>query len=318
MIKAITFFLLFFIFQFTSAQTFQFGNSDTSKFEERLAKIAWQQYPGNDFAKLSYYNPIIHYGALELQVMDLTDKKLKSPEEKLKIQEEMLNAQKNLLRSEVYKRYEKYISTIDIHKLRVKAAEEAHLIHLITSKKFKNEESNLDEYNKSFLLFNNAEEARLNAESQLAIAKLHLEELIGVRLEQLAGYKQDNNSITKKGDTLISKSGLKYIVKQAGFGDKPENGQTVKVFYTGKVLTGKVFESNVNDNPLKFVLGAQQALPGLDEGIRLMREGEKGILIIPAKLAYGKEGIRDPTRPEEYIVYPNSSVLYEIHLMDVK
>jgi len=318
MLKVITFSIIALFAQIIQAQHFQFGNADTTKFEERLAKLAWQQFPGNDFAKLSYYNPVFHYGSLELDVIDISDKKLKSPDEKLKIQEEVLNSQRNLLRAEVYKRYEKYMSTIDIHKLRVKAAEEAHLIHLITSKKFKNDESNLDDYNKSFLLFNNAEEARLNAESQLAIAKIHLEELIGTRLEQLTGSRQDNNSIVKRGDTLVSKSGLKYIVKQAGFGDKPENGQTVKVFYTGRVLTGKVFESNVNDNPLKFVLGAQQALPGLDEGIRLMREGEKGILIIPAKLAYGKEGIRDPTRPEEYIVYPNSSVIYEIHLMDVK
>lgn len=283
---------------------------DTTRFEDKLFNLAWKNYPANDITKMGNYMPVINYSnALSLGIS--TGKKVKiSPEESLGLQ-------KALLKAEVEKRYNRYLTSIEILKVRIRASEEAHLIHLITTKKVKREETDLDEYNKSSLIFNNATEAKILAESEVGLAKLNLEELIGVKLEQLSGSGLDMKRVTRRGDTLITGTGLKYVVKDPGFGPSPKIGQMVKVYYSGKV-NGKEFESNLNDTPFKFTLGAQQALKGMDEGLRLMKEGEKGTLIIPAKLAFGNEGIKDPNKPNSYLVPPNAWVIYDLQLVDIK
>ncbi|OQR96277.1 FKBP-type peptidyl-prolyl cis-trans isomerase [Achlya hypogyna] len=48
----------------------------------------------------------------------------------------------------------------------------------------------------------------------------------------------------------------------------PRKGQTVVVHYTAYLQDGKKFDSSRDrDKPFKFKLGAEQVIPGLDEGI---------------------------------------------------
>jgi len=90
-----------------------------------------------------------------------------------------------------------------------------------------------------------------------------------------------------------TESGLYYIREKSGTGEFFTDGDGVKVFYTGKFLDGRVFDSNVGGEVLTFTLPGPYMIDGWNEGIKFMRNGEKGTLIIPYDLGYGEEGRYD-------------------------
>jgi peptidylprolyl isomerase len=64
-------------------------------------------------------------------------------------------------------------------------------------------------------------------------------------------------------------------------------GETIQVYYTGTFVNGTVFDSNVGGNVLKFTVGANQVIPGFDQGVRGMALNQNRTLTIPANEAYG-------------------------------
>ena len=111
------------------------------------------------------------------------------------------------------------------------------------------------------------------------------------------------NQLNYSQDTLTTTSGLKYIIKQKGYGVRAEVGKEVAVHYTGKFLDGKVFDSSLErGEPIEFILGAGRVIKGWDEGIALMNVGAKYTLIIPYQLAYGESG-RGPIPPKATLVF---------------
>ena len=67
----------------------------------------------------------------------------------------------------------------------------------------------------------------------------------------------------------------------------------VKVHYTGKLEDGTVFDSSLEREPLEFVLGSGQMIPGFDKGVTGMEVDEEKTISIPSDEAYGP---RDPQR----------------------
>lgn len=64
-------------------------------------------------------------------------------------------------------------------------------------------------------------------------------------------------------------------------------GDTVKVHYTGKLEDGTVFDSSRDREPLEFTLDAGQIIPGFEEAVEGMQEGEETTVEIPPEKAYG-------------------------------
>ena len=92
-------------------------------------------------------------------------------------------------------------------------------------------------------------------------------------------------------------------------------GDTVFVNYTGKLVDGTVFDSNVDPafnhvEPLSFTLGAGQVIPGWEKGIVGMKVGEKRNLQIPPEEAYGEAGIGP--------IPPNATLIFDVELLAVK
>ena len=105
-------------------------------------------------------------------------------------------------------------------------------------------------------------------------------------------------------------SGLYFISKKAGKGTQAMAGQKVAVHYTGKFLDGSKFDSSIDrGEPLEFVLGQGRVIPGWDEGIAMMKEGEKAVLLIPSKLAYGESG--------NQVIPPFSPLVFDVELVKV-
>jgi peptidylprolyl isomerase len=116
----------------------------------------------------------------------------------------------------------------------------------------------------------------------------------------------------KGKDTLVTPSGLKYIYVEKGNGAQAENGKTVDVHYTGYLMDGRTFDSSIErGEPISFPLGQNMVIKGWEEGIALMKVGDKMRLIIPSDLGYGANGAGG-------VIPPNATLIFDVELVNVK
>jgi FKBP-type peptidyl-prolyl cis-trans isomerase len=107
-------------------------------------------------------------------------------------------------------------------------------------------------------------------------------------------------------------SGLRYKILQAGNGKKAEKGNNVSVHYKGQLIDGQVFDSSYQrKQPIDFTIGVGQVISGWDEGIQLLKVGDKARFVIPSDLAYGSRGAGG-------VIPPDATLIFDVELMDVK
>lgn len=105
---------------------------------------------------------------------------------------------------------------------------------------------------------------------------------------------------------------LRTVVLQEGHGDTAKSGDKVDVLYTGKLLDGKIFDQAIDPaKPFSFRLGRGLVIDGWEEGLQLMRPGEKRILIVPFELGYGSRG-QPPKIPR------NATLIFEVELLAIQ
>lgn len=68
---------------------------------------------------------------------------------------------------------------------------------------------------------------------------------------------------------------------------KVNEGDTVKVHYTGKLEDDSVFDSSVDREPIEFTIGKGQLIPGFEDAVVGMEPGDKKSVKIPVDKAYG-------------------------------
>jgi len=106
-------------------------------------------------------------------------------------------------------------------------------------------------------------------------------------------------------------SGLRYKMIQKGSGARAQNGKNVSVHYEGSLLNGKVFDSSYKrSEPIDFQLGVGQVIRGWDEGISLLKVGDKARFVIPAHLGYGSAGAGG-------VIPPDATLIFDVELMGV-
>ncbi|MCL2068194.1 MAG: FKBP-type peptidyl-prolyl cis-trans isomerase [Treponema sp.] len=102
-------------------------------------------------------------------------------------------------------------------------------------------------------------------------------------------------------------------MQRQGTGVKPRSGQTVRVNYTGRLLSGTVFDSSdIQGRPIEFPAGTGRVIAGWDEMILDMRIGERRLAIIPPELAYGSQEVGNGAIPA------NSFLVFEMELIGVR
>jgi FKBP-type peptidyl-prolyl cis-trans isomerase len=106
-------------------------------------------------------------------------------------------------------------------------------------------------------------------------------------------------------------TGLRTLVLKAGDGEQVKKGDLVSVLYEGRLIDGTVFDGTKDpDKPFTFRVGRGQVIDGWEEGLQLMRVGEKRLLIVPFELGYGTRG--DPPK-----IPRRATLIFEVEVIAV-
>ncbi len=106
---------------------------------------------------------------------------------------------------------------------------------------------------------------------------------------------------------MESGTGLRYHISGTGKGTKARTGQIAKIRYSVELFDGKKIYSGVTT----FRIGYGGVESGLEEGILLLKEGDKAKFILPSHLAYGLSGDGDK-------IPPHTPIIYHVELLKLK
>ena len=124
----------------------------------------------------------------------------------------------------------------------------------------------------------------------------------------ISKYITDN-----KLTTVITASGLQYVITKEGTSENASIGDTVMVQYTGRLLNGFKFDSSYPaGKPLEFPVGQGVVIKGWDEILQIMGNGAKATVIIPSALAYGASEMGNGAIPAY------STLVFEMELVGIK
>jgi cyclophilin family peptidyl-prolyl cis-trans isomerase len=165
---------------------------------------------------------------------------------------------------------------------------------------------------------NRAKQEAIQAENK----RIYLEKY-GTVIKEKAAYL----AATKTTATTTA-SGLQYTLLQKGTDVKPADGSTIYFKYAGFFEDGNLFDSNYEDvtktfgqfvqaradqngyQAFPFEAGKKDGMiPGFLEGLSLMNIGDKMLLFLPAKLAYGERGAGG-------VIPPNTNLVFELEISD--
>jgi FKBP-type peptidyl-prolyl cis-trans isomerase FkpA len=108
----------------------------------------------------------------------------------------------------------------------------------------------------------------------------------------------------------FTRTGLGFEIYENGTGIQVEKGSIITIDYTISLLDGSVCYSSDEDGPRSFRVGQGGVEAGLEEGVLMLREGDRARFILPPFLAHGLIG--DQAR-----IPPRSVIIYEVSVLRV-
>ncbi|OQY33261.1 MAG: hypothetical protein B6241_08295 [Spirochaetaceae bacterium 4572_59] len=114
------------------------------------------------------------------------------------------------------------------------------------------------------------------------------------------------------GDGLKqSETGIFYAIHKEGKGGNPRPGDTVRMHYSGHLVTGQEFDNSYQrGEPFSFTIGKDGVIPGWIETALSMQAGEQRTIILPPELGYGDNGYGP--------IPADSWLIFDIELIDFK
>lgn len=113
-----------------------------------------------------------------------------------------------------------------------------------------------------------------------------------------------------KEGVLVTPSGLLYRVLEEGTGINPAATDAVVVNQRIHTVNGKVLADTYKEGmPDEFTIA--EAIPGVREGLQLMREGGRYEFVLPPELAWGKRGVGNK-------IGPNAVLIFDLRLLEVR
>jgi FKBP-type peptidyl-prolyl cis-trans isomerase len=112
-------------------------------------------------------------------------------------------------------------------------------------------------------------------------------------------------------DMTESGSGLRYMIVEEGNGPRVRVDHTAVIEYGVYLITGDLIYSSDEYGLLTFTVGRGEVISGLEEGILLMKVGDRAKFIIPSHLAYGLIG-------DDRKIPGKSTLIYDVKLLELK
>ncbi|MFO8054498.1 MAG: FKBP-type peptidyl-prolyl cis-trans isomerase [Bacteroidales bacterium] len=131
-------------------------------------------------------------------------------------------------------------------------------------------------------------------------------EIVGVEEQLMENYiRRHKLNVTRL------KNGIRYdIYKENPGGRKVKEGDEVHILFSSRLLTGKEVQAKDTLKEKHFQVNRSEDIQGLHYAVMEMKEGEKGVFVIPSNLAYGITGKAGEV--------PHSAALvYDVELLNV-
>ncbi len=123
-----------------------------------------------------------------INISDMVNRKhkIKIAQERQKITDTEGVRRRTEIRAKVLQRYQKYLMAYEIYKIRLQALDIAETNQKNVSELFKVNKAKLEDYSSANKIYFDALEGKAKAETDIKIARFDLEEVLGVKWEQVA------------------------------------------------------------------------------------------------------------------------------------
>jgi FKBP-type peptidyl-prolyl cis-trans isomerase len=129
--------------------------------------------------------------------------------------------------------------------------------------------------------------------------------LVDKDVDIIKGYVKRRNC-----EMNVTQTGLWYMIYEKGSGEHSKIGKSATLSYKLSLLDGTLCYSSEEDGLKTFRIGKGGVEAGLEEGILLMREGDKARFIMMPHLAHGLIG-------DEKCIPARAIILYEVELLKI-
>lgn len=100
-----------------------------------------------------------------------------------------------------------------------------------------------------------------------------------------------------------SPTGLRWMIYKKGKGRTPAKGDTACINYSVSLVSGEAVYHSDPAKPFEFATGKAEVPNGLEEGVLLLKPGDRAKLIVPSHLAFGLLGDMDKIKSRAVLVY---------------
>lgn len=127
--------------------------------------------------------------------------------------------------------------------------------------------------------------------------------------------KEDSERIAnyvarKEWDMQVTKTGLWYQIYEKGSGAEAQIDKIATLNFSVELLDGTLCYSSDSLGQKRFKIGKGGVESGLEQGLLMMREGDKARFILPPFLGHGLLG-------DEYKIPPRSTIVYDVELISI-
>lgn len=137
--------------------------------------------------------------------------------------------------------------------------------------------------------------------------KARIEDLTKENAYKTKAFFEEN---AKKPNVKKTASGLQYeeLISGPLDGMSPSINDTAVVNYEARFINGQIFDTTFETGkPVHIPLN--QIIPGLQEGLLMMKPKDSFILYIPSELAYGEKGAPS--------IEPNQGLIFKIDMIEI-
>jgi outer membrane protein TolC len=167
------------------------------KYNLGIDRIGGKLIDTTRFARIATY-PLWQIG-MSLNFGDLIQRKhkIKFAENKKKMSESEANFKRQKIKAEVLKRYQEYLATLEILKVRLESQDAADANKVQMAALFKANKASFTDYNEANKTYADARESTIKGEFEIKIKKIALEELVNTKWENLEKVKASYDVLKK-------------------------------------------------------------------------------------------------------------------------